>query len=194
MALRTLCRFLWSGDCGTLCRQARLGRYAPQGEARAADCVLGFAFGRLEDGSNVWPGVSNVELACHARERFPDLPAILQHEVADAYQALAPGHRVLRIERHRQAGRYLDTREVADQARILMGQEGWRVAVLLAQGHHVPRALRVCTRLGVRAVVPAGLERIPFCPGSSQPWTRSAAAWWRRERLVLLHHAWMGWL
>jgi hypothetical protein len=194
MAIRALCQLLCSGDYGTLCRQARSGRYAAQGEERAADCVLGLAFGRLGSEPNVRPGVSNVALARYARERFPDLPAILQQEVADAYQLLTPAHQVLRIDRHRQAGRYLDTREVADQARTLMGERGWQVAVLLAQGHHVPRVLRVCTRLGVRAVVPAGLERIPFCPGSSQPWTRSPGAWWRRERLVLLHHAWRGWL
>ena len=101
---------------------------------------------------------------------------------------------MLRIDRHREAGKYLDTREVADQARLLMAGQGWRVAVLLAQAHHVPRAGRVCARLGIGVVVPAGLERVPFCPNSSQPWTRGAAAWYRRERLVLLHHAWRGWL
>ena len=60
-----------------------------------------------------------------------------------------PAQPVLRVDRHRQEGKYLDTREVADQARLLMAQRGWQVALLLAHGHHVPRALRICTRLGI---------------------------------------------
>jgi hypothetical protein len=190
MPLRRLWQFVWSGEYRVLCRQVRYGRSAAPNSEGSADCVLAFAFGHL-DGS---PGVSNVELACFARERFPHLPAILQEEVAEVYEALAPGHRMFRIDRHREAGKYLDTREVADQARLLMARQGWQVAVLVAQAHHVPRAFRVCTRLGIRAVVPAGLECVPLCPASSQSWTRSAAAWYRRERLVLLHHAWKGWL
>jgi hypothetical protein len=194
MGLASLWQLVRSGDLRKLCRQAREGRYAPHEDGRAADCVLGFAFGRLGAEPNVRPGASNERLAAFAREHFPDLAAILQQEVADAHQLLAPVPPVLRIDRHRQAGRYLDTREVADQARILMGQHGWRVAVLLAHAHHVPRAVQVCTRLGMRTIVPPGLECIPFCADSAQPWTRSARAWYRRERLVLLYHAWKGWL
>jgi hypothetical protein len=192
--LSGLCRFVGSGDYRALRLQIQSGRYTPQGDGRAADCVVGFAFGRLGRAPNVRAGVSNEHLAGFARRHFPDLPAILQQEVADVYQRLAPGHPVLPIDRHQEAGRYLDTREVAEQARQLMAQRGWQVAVLLAHGHHVPRALRVCTRLGIRTVVPAGLQAIPFCPNSSQPWTRSARAWYRRECLVLLHYAWRGWL
>jgi hypothetical protein len=189
-----LCRFVGCGDYRTLCLQALSGRYAAPGDGKAADCVLGFAFGRLGREPNVRPGVSNERLAGYARQHFPGLPAILQQEVADAYRLLAPGHPVLSIDHHREVGRYLDTREVAEQARKLMEQHGWQTAVLLAHGHHVPRALRVCTRLGIQVVVPAGLQAIPFCPDSSQPWTRTARAWYRRECLVLLHYAWKGWL
>ena len=194
VGLLGLCRFVVSGDYRALRIQARSGQYTVQGDERAADCVLGFAFGRLGRAPSVQPGVSNEQLAHSARRHFPDLPAILQQEIADAHRPLAPGHPVLSIDRHRQAGRYLDTREMADQARSLMEKNGWRAAVLLAHGHHVPRAVRVCARLGIQTVVPEGLAAIPFCPDSSQPWTRSAASWYRRECLVLLHHAWKGWL
>jgi len=193
MGIGSLCRFVWSGDYSTLCRQARSGRYVVQGDPGTADCVLGFAFGRLGEEPNIQPGISNEELARFARKHFPNLPAILQQEVADVYELLTPAP-VLRVDRHRQEDKYLDTREVADQARLLMGQRGWQVALLLAHGYHVPRALRICTRLGLCTVVPAGLEEIPFCTDSSQSWTRSAGAWYRRERLVLLHHAWKDWL
>jgi hypothetical protein len=194
MGIGRLCQFVCSGEYAALCRQARFGRYAVQGDLRAAECVLGFAFGAVGHAPSVQPGISNEQLAHYAREHFPDLPALLQQEIADAYDLLTPTATVLSIHRHRQAGSYLDTREVADQGRLLMQQRGWKVAVLLAHGHHVPRALRVCTRLGICTVVPAGLERIPFCPDSLQPWTRSAEGWYRRERLVQLHHAWRGWL
>jgi hypothetical protein len=193
-ALLRLGWFILSGDYQALCVQAWSGRYTPRGDPRQADCILGFAFGRLGGESKVRPGLSNEQLATIARKHFPCLPAILQWEVADAYPPGGPGPLILRIDQHRQPGRYLDTRELAEQARFLMAQRGWKRAVLLAQGHHVPRALRVCRRLGIDTVLPEGLERIAFCPGSSQPWTRSAGAWYRRECLALLHHAWKGWL
>ena len=192
MGIGRLGKFVWSGEYDALCREVRLGRPEPRGELAEADCVLGFAFGRVGREPRIRPGVSNVQLASFAREHFPHLPAILQREIADAYSAPAPA--ILSIGRHRVAGRYLHTREVAEQARLLMAARGWRVAVLLAHGGHVPRALRVCERLGIRTVVPAGLERIAFCPDSSQPWTRNAGAWFRRERVTLLHHAWKGWI
>jgi uncharacterized SAM-binding protein YcdF (DUF218 family) len=177
-----------------LWKQAGCGRYTVKGDLKNADCVIGFAFGGVREGTGVRPGQSNDNLARYALKHCPTLPKILQGEIADAFLALAAGCALLRVDRHRRPDRYLDTREVAEQAVLLMHAHGWRTAVILAQGHHVPRADAVCRKLGIRTVVPPGLERVPFCPHSVQRWTRNARAWLRRETLALLYYRWAGWI
>jgi hypothetical protein len=162
--------------------QAWSGAYRVEGEIDAADCLIAFSFGGIRrHRRKIQPGCSNADLARYVRENFPCLPKILQGEIADAYGAEALTSRVWRIDRHRRPGKYLDTYEVAVQARRIMQQQSWETAVVLAQAHHLPRATAVCRKLGVHTVVPAGLERVPFCPNSFQKWTRNRLRWFRRE-------------
>jgi uncharacterized SAM-binding protein YcdF (DUF218 family) len=163
------------------------GRYAVRGETAQADCVLGLAFGLVRDGLQIRPGASNIGLAQLARKHFARLPLILQGEVADAYGEPLPGIPLFRIDQHRQAGKYLDTSEVAAQALEIMRQQGWRSAVLLAQAHHVPRVALVCQRLGLQTVVPPGLGEVGFCPNSSQWWTRGRLRWFVRECATMIY-------
>jgi hypothetical protein len=178
----------------TLYRQALSGAYTIQGNCAEAQCVVAFSFGLLAHGPVIQPGPSNEDLARFALEHFAGLPKILQREVADAYLALAPGSSVFRIDTHRQPGKYLDTREAADQACGILRTHGWRTAVLLAHAHHVPRAAAVCERLGIAVVVPPGLERVRFCRGSRQPWTRNRGMWFLREVPTLAYYRCKGWI
>lgn len=176
----------------TLLRQARSGAYTVHGDVGGADCAIGFAFGAIQEQGVVCPGFTNEALARFAVERLGRLPLILQWEIADALPpSAAAAHR---IAQHRQAGRYLDTREVAEQGAAIMQANGWGRAVLLAHGHHLPRVDAVCRKLGIETVAPAGLESIPFCPQSVQPWTRGARAWFRREVPAIGLYWWKGWL
>src|SRR5262249_42647534 len=158
---------------GTLCRQAWSGAYTVKGNRTEAQCLVAFSFGHLADGLAILPGPSNEDLARFAAEHFADLPKILQREVADAYLALAPEGSVFRIHENRQPGKYLDTREAAEQAAAILHEHGWRAAVLLAHACHLPRVTAVWEKLGLAAVVPPGLEQVRFCRGSRQPWTRN---------------------
>jgi hypothetical protein len=161
--------------------QAWSGAYQVEGEVSAADCLIAFSFGGVRQfGDQVRPGCSNTDLAYWARENFGHLPKVLQGEIADAY-GTAPRNQLWRIDGHRQPGKYLDTYEVALQAQQIMRQQGWETAVILAHAHHLPRAAAVCRKLGLRTVLPPGLERVPFCPDSFQKWTRNRLLWFRRE-------------
>jgi hypothetical protein len=178
-----------------LFRQAWSGAYRPEGNADEADCLLAFSFGGVRQGDTIRPGASNAALARYAHEHFGHLPMILQGEIADACGPRPSGPGTWRIDRHRCPGRYLDTHEVAVQARQIMARQGWEIAIVLAQSHHVPRVAAVCRKLGLGTVVPPGLEHIPFCPDSFQGWTRSRLRWIRREvGAILYYRFWKMWI
>jgi hypothetical protein len=178
----------------TLCRQAWTGHYLVNGDLNEAQCVLGFSFGGVGTGPKLQPGASNEDLAGYALQHFGQLPRIFQGEIADAYLRFVPGAYIDRIGAHRQPGRYLDTREVAEQAWNIMKQHGWQTAALLAHGHHLPRVDAVCRKLGISAIVLPGLEKIRFCPDSAQRWTRSRRAWLPREVATILYYRCKGWI
>jgi hypothetical protein len=178
-----------------LFRQAWSGAYRPEGDANEADCLVAFSFGGVRQGDTIRPGASNTALACYAHEHFGHLPMILQGEIADACGTGPSVPGTWRIDRHRRPGRYLDTHEVAAQARQIMEQQGWETAVVLAHGHHMPRAAAVCRKLGLGTVVPPGLEYIPFCPDSFQRWTCSRLLWYRREvGAIVYYRFWKMWI
>jgi hypothetical protein len=177
-----------------LARQSWTGRYTPTGDIAEAQCAIGFSFGAVQDGQTLRPGVSNEELAQFARAHLAHLPLILQAEIADAYGEPQPGVLLHRIEKHRQAGAYLDTRELACQAWEVMQAHGWQTVVVLAHGHHVPRVAAVCRKLGMSVILLPGLESVGFCPDSVQPWTRGWRAWCPREAGAIVYYRWKGWL
>jgi uncharacterized SAM-binding protein YcdF (DUF218 family) len=178
-----------------LLRQAWSGAYQVEGDVGEADCLVAFSFGGIRQGGRAEPGVSNAGLARLVRDYFTHLPKILQGEIADAYKEASRGGRIWRIDSHRRPGNYLDTYEVASQAHQIMKQQGWESALLLAQGYHIPRAAAVCRKLGLRIIVPPGLEQIPFCPHSFQEWTRSRSRWFRREiGAIIYYRFWKRWI
>src|SRR6187402_2101706 len=102
-----------------LIEQAVTGNYKARGDIADADCVIGFSFGYRGDPPEVQPGLSNQDLANVALKHYADLPSIFQLEIADAYEA-AGGKKQFRITKHHEVGKYLDSREVAVQAKAEM--------------------------------------------------------------------------
>jgi hypothetical protein len=180
----------------TLMRQSWAGRYSVHGSPAHADCVVGFAFGRLMEQGQVLPGNSNEELAKFAERYFPNLPKILQLEIAKAQAYLRPGDPDMLevVKEHRQEKRYLDTREMALQAWEIMQRRSWRSPIVLAHSHHMPRADAVCRKIGMHTVCVPGLDQINFCQGSAQIWTRRRFLWFPREVAAILHYWWKGWI
>lgn len=160
-------------------KQALSGQYERHGNPNVAECVIGCAFGYRAADGQITPGPVNEALARFG-EHYPLLPKILQWEIADAYAA-RQDENILRIEQPWHAER-LDTPEIIEQARVLMKERGWQVALLIAHPHHLPWVDYVAQQSGLTTIVPDGLEAIGFDPQSAQYWTRSREAW-RREVL-----------
>lgn len=179
-----------------LAAHAWTGHYQVQGERSSADCVLAFSFGyRGRVGRDVTPGISNQDIANLALKLAPKLPKVMQFEVADAYKAAGGSGAVHRIEKHRLQKKYLDTREVAVQAKIVMQEEGYKTALLIAHPHHVPRCVAVCDKLGIDVVVSDDLRgAVEFDPLSSQKWTRNLDEWRGYEPLAIEYYALKGWI
>lgn len=168
------------------------GNYLTHGSALGSDCVVAFAFGRRKIGNAVQPGLSNQQMSSYLNRRYLNLPKIVQFEIAAALQATAV--RIYRIEQHRQPGAYLDTREVAEQAKQIMDRHGWKKAIIIAHPYHMPRADAVCRKLGMDTVAPAGLRAIGFDPDSEQEWTRNAASCSENEAQAIDQCVREGWI
>lgn len=150
------------------------GNYLVHGTIGGSDCVVAFAFGHRLDKNTITPGLSNQQIAKYISELHIQLPKIMQFEIADAFPDTSQS--IYRIVRHRKPGLYLDTREVAEQAKQIMDQHGWKKAIINAHPYHMPRADAVCQKLGIQTVALSGLGAIGFDPDSEQPWTRDAAS------------------
>lgn len=146
--------------------QAMTGRYTATGSIAAADCAIAFAFGINRLDPAVAPGQSNRDLASFVVENCSQLPIIAQQEVAEMLQPTRQSSELIVISRHRaSADKYLDTREVAEQAYALMGTRGWSSAVIVAHPFHIARATAVCGRLGIQTISPAGLDNNSILSG-----------------------------
>lgn len=199
----------------TTITHAWTGHYEPHGKIEQADCVIGFSFGyrgkasvdgglSKQDSKNgiakerkVQPGLSNQDLANVAIKSYTKLPKILQFEIADAYmEADGPQQpAIIRIEKHRKRHTYLDTVEVAEQAKIIMEENGWKNAVLLAHPNHMPRADAVCKNLGISTIVTRDeVGTVEFDPLSSQKWTRNIDKWRGYEPLAICFYKLKGYL
>jgi hypothetical protein len=175
-----------------LLREAVTGEYSKHGDIAEVDCVIGFSFGYRVEKGQAAPGLSNEGLAKIVERSFTTVPLILQWEIADALAN--PPVALWRIQSHRERSRYLDTREVACQAREIMKTEAFKTAAVLAHPNHVGRADAVCQKLGISTVVSDGLQGARFDPKSAQPWTRQQPAWSLRETIAIAYYRSFGWI
>lgn len=172
--------------------RSRTGQYVPASEETLANvmCVVVPTFGfELDRQGHRQPGPANQYLAERARQSYPDLPKILQGEVADAYRLPAGelGEVIHRIDR--QPGKELNTAELARQVARIMIEEGLQGgAALVAQPHHVTRAVAIFGANDVSVAPVPGLEEI-WVPGSEEPWTRSLGLWRINQCLALAEAA-----
>lgn len=176
--------------------QAGNGEYMVHGNTADAECVIAQSFGYQEatDGT-VEPGWSNYALASYVLENFSyHMPKILQFEVGDAFEKFQGlSGQYYRIEKHREEGKYLDTREVLEQSAAIMEENQWRSAAVVAHRHHVPRVDAAARRLGIDTIVPNALPGT-WDPESAQWWTRSPERWFSREVPTIGYYAVKGWL
>lgn len=165
--------------------------YAPHGKSEDADCVIAFSFGYRAQGRQVLPGLVNQELAGFIADHYAGKPLFLQSEIYDALQDLTGCRAELRIGKP--GGDYLDTREVALQAKAFMAAHGCHRALLVGQAHHITRIDAICKKLGLETIVPEHLPAL-WDNASCQWWTRSRLSWGLREPAVMLHHLMRRWV
>ena len=166
----------------------------PQGRIEEAQVIIAPAFGAGEMGD---PGLANLFLGDIVGEISikENLPIIAQIEVANALNALPVPLKLIEvIKEHRIKGKYLDTYEVLSQAKEIMEKKGWNIAILVAHPAHLPRCKKVLEKMGVKVIIPEGLEKIPFDSFSTQWWTRNKFAWWIREIPTRLLYKIKGWI
>ncbi len=169
-----------------------------------ADVVLAQSFGRRKEG----PGLSNETLARIAfyTSIISDsvhLPLILQWEINSCFPAAG---RTGVIRRHRQAGKYLDTREMLAQAwEICQKPKGvyflpgvpinmpWKKAIIVAHPDHMWRVMRTAEKIGFEVMV-ADTSSVPYDKESVQWWTRGQARFIPREILTRVLYLLRGWI
>lgn len=140
------------------------------------------------------PGTSNEKLADEIRRfhSFYPHPLILQWEVADCLEDLKKWI-VLRIEKHRTPGKYLDSKEVKTQAAIEMKKRGWKTAILISHPWQNWRCKKILEHLGTQVRIPL-LKRISCDRKSIQWWTRYLFLWILREIPTRLYYLYKGWI
>jgi len=175
-----------------LIERATNGNYEVHGEPKYAECLIGFSFGYKKLGDKILPGLSNTDLAEFISNNYSSLPKILQFEIADALTDCTGF--MHRIEKHRETGTYLNTLEVAIQAKEIMDKHQWGTALLIAHPYHMPRVDAVCQKLGIKTIVPPGLESVKFDTESEQEWTRDQAGWTQKEPKSITWYADKDWL
>ena len=171
-----------------LIHRASTGDYEVHGNELDGGCVIGFSFGFRKDGNKIIPGLSNKQLALCIKERFARLQKILQFEIADALGDST----AIRIEKHRTPSAYLNTREVAEQALVIMKERGYKKPIIVAHPFHMPRTDAICQKLGMQTIAPHGLESVQFDQKSEQPWTRDQASWISKEATSIKRYAEQG--
>jgi len=123
-----------------------------------------------------------------------NLPIISQWEIADIIKK-AKNHLKAVVLEHRIKGKYLDTKEVAEQMMIEMKKQIWNNVVIIAHPLHVWRCVKVLEKLGTEEIIiPDGLEIIPFDFQSEQWHTRSFPLWVVKEIPARIFYFLKGWI
>lgn len=163
---------------------ALTGKYNQIGNPKEADCVIGFSFGAAEQD----PGYVNKLLAeyiCHRTS--PELPLILQNEIADALPKICSRKPALKIEGQPStiSGQGLDSWEVLRRSFGYMKDKNIQRPLLIAQAYHVGRIALQAKKQGMdKMIVPEDLPD-KFDPNSIQPWTTNRTKWAKREIIGL---------
>jgi len=147
-------------------------------QLKRADCIVGFSFGLREKNE---PGLSNHFLAkviTHLHHSYPEAEIMVQWEIASCLPFKLPDYRI--VSKHRKAGEYLDTEEVASQMIDLLRDPHTR-PIVVAHPLHMWRCIKVMEKKGFQKVFAADTTSVRCDPESIQSWTRSNFRFATRE-------------
>ncbi len=173
-----------------------LGRdIKPKGDLAEADVIFAQSFGFRRKNSKIIPGLSNEIMGKELvwkQYLKSDLPMILQFEVANTLPEKLKDLWVIRG--HREEGKYLDSKEVAEQTVEIMEKYGWNTIILYAHTWHMWRKIKIFKKMGIEVIIPSDLKLIPFDKKSEQWWTRNLFFWTIREIPTRLIYKTRGWI
>ena len=159
-------------------------------EIRRSDVVIALSFGLGKNGM----GMSNLQLAFAAEDvcdRY-NIPVIAQWEIADSH-LLTDTYKAGVVREHRVEGKYLDTREVLEQAAAICAKEGWKKAIIVAHPDHLWRCAEAAKKFGFEVAI-ADTSCVVYDEGSVQSWTRSRSKFVPREIAARLLYLCKGWI
>lgn len=139
-------------------------------DLQVADSIVAFSMGFIKEEGVIKPGKSNEFLAgvVEKYQKQFKLPVISQWEIAECLQEAA--HLIIR--KHRKEDKYLDTHEVAYQAKRVLNVEKLSRPIIVAEPFHMWRCFMTVKKLGFFPRV-ADTSGCPFDEKSEQKWTRS---------------------
>lgn len=156
-------------------------RPEPETDGREIDAIFCQAFGLRSDG----PGKSNNYMAaCILETYYQDpKPLIIQGDCADA---LPDDIKIdLKISKHQEPGKYLDTWEVTRQCAEYCRVHNISTVLFFAHPAHAWRVQKTIEKFRLRGV-PGNTIGTPYDPKSVQIWTRSKWLFIPREILSRL--------
>jgi len=165
------------------------GRYEPQGDPGAADCVLVCEFGV---GKNDTPGAVNEALVDFSLREFGDLPMIMTARLRGFAEQCDPSCLVAETvtgESSNAIGQGVGTSGELRVAKAFMEHNYLANLAVVGQAFHIGRTARQAGRIGLDVIIPPHLPAI-FDHDSEQWWTRGPARWALRESLAtpMLRH------
>jgi len=153
-----------------------LGRYEAIGNPDDADILVGHSFGTMTDDGSV-----NRQLALAILETADGRPIVVDRNLAHAF----PGN-TDRIDHvvdgpiANAAGKGVGSWGTLVEAKQFMETNALVRPMMIAQSHHIGRIAMQAEKLGMDAIIPAGMPDT-FDWSSRQLWTRSNVFWLPRE-------------
>jgi hypothetical protein len=156
--------------------RSALGHYEVTGNPRDADCIIGHSFG-----TSLGEGSPNCSLADFILGHAEKRPIIADRTLADAFPDDSQQVRhVVEGSISTFFGGGVGAWGTLLEAKRIMEDEEWQLALMVAQAHMIGRAAMQADKLGIGFVVPADLPH-QFDRGSKQLGTKSELLWVPRE-------------
>jgi hypothetical protein len=171
--------------------RAMTGMYQSLGSRAETDCVLVPSFGFQRTANGILPGRTNEYLASQAALLAVGRPILAQAEVYDALVDMGAAQQVYKIAA-RDKG-YFDTRAFLLECMPVLTAHCYRLPLIIAHPHHLPRTQATAHALGLDISCPGGLQAV-WDKTSEQAWTRSVYTWMPREVVTIYTYARRKWL
>jgi hypothetical protein len=158
--------------------KSAFGHYEAIGDPNEADVVIGHSFGTSTGESSVNRAIADYIVA-RADERPIIVDRMLVGEFPEGKDQVA---HIVDGPITNTLGQGVGTWGVLVEAVPFMRKEGLKMALMVAQAHHIGRVAMQADKLGIDYVIPPDLPDV-FDTGSEQIFARSAALWVPREVL-----------